>query len=321
MKVRPVEDRDVEGLIALWEACELLRPWNDPVRDIERARASPQTEIFVIGGKSAIIASAMVGHDGHRGWLYYVATDPGRRGEGLARLVMDRCESWLKSLGVPKVQLMTRKGNPATGFYAALGYEFEARSVMAKWLEEPVGKEQLSPQKVTVTYLEMREAPARPPAPQPRISGRLALLRVSKPSVGYYRYLYNAVGAEWCWYERNLMQDDELAGIIEDERVEIYVLYAEGAPAGYTELDFRDPADVELAFFGLLSDYIGLGLGTYLLDWSIDTAWSRQPDRLWVNTCTLDHPSALRVYQKAGFEPYRQETIYMPYDITGPDRI
>ncbi len=307
-QVRVIRDGDVEGVIALWQACDLLRPWNEPERDIERARAAPQAEIFVVADDGGVIASVMAGHDGHRGWIYYLAAAPERRGEGLGRLVMEYAEQWLRSHDVPKVDLMIRAGNPVAGFYATLGYRTEARSVMAKWLEEAPQRERADSIEVTVTYLRMLERPTRPQAPLPGGKRRLSLIRAERPPVGFYRYLYNAVGGPWSWYERNQLSDDALAEIIHDERVEIYVLYVEGAPAGYAELDFRTSPDVELAYFGLTPDFIGQGYGGYLLDWTIDTAWTRQPARLWVHTCTLDHPAALAIYQKAGFAPYDQKT-------------
>ena len=308
-QVRAIRDGDVKGVIALWRACDLLRPWNQPERDIERARAAPQAEIFVVPHDDAIAACVMAGHDGHRGWIYYLAATPGRRGEGLGRLVMEHAEQWLRRRDVPKIDLMIRPGNPVAGFYAALGYQAEARSVMAKWLEPPADNDRADATEVTVTYLQMLARPARPLAPLPGGKRRLSLIRAKRPPVGFYRYLYNAVGGPWSWYGRNQLSDKELAGIIHDEGVEIYVLYVEGAPAGYAELDFRTPPDVELAYFGLTPDFIGQGYGGYLLDWTIDTAWTREPGRLWVNTCTLDHPAALPIYQKAGFAPYDQKTV------------
>ncbi|UCH76180.1 MAG: GNAT family N-acetyltransferase [Rhodospirillales bacterium] len=165
----------------------------------------------------------------------------------------------------------------------------------------------------------MQVAPSRPPTPLPRTASKIALLRAEKPTVGFYRYLYGAVGEPWRWYERNLLSDKALAAIIGDPSVEIYVLYCDGAPAGYAELDRRRDGEVELAYFGLIPDYFGRGLGRYMLDWAIDTAWSGQPRRLWVHTCTLDHPAALAVYQKAGFMPYKQETVTI-VDPDAPDR-
>jgi GNAT superfamily N-acetyltransferase len=310
MDIRPIEDGDIEGVVALWESCDLLRPWNDPHADIARARTAPQSEIFVMADADGkIVASALAGDDGHRGWPYYVAVSSDRRGEGLGKAIMDHAEAWLKSQGATKVNLMIRGGNPVKGFYEAAGYEVEDRVVMAKWLTEPPARDEPPELEVTITYLEMLEQPARGPAQPPRLTEKIALMRAERPTVGFYRYLYNAVGEPWVWYERNQLSDEELAAIVQDEKVEICVLYYAGTPAGYAELDFRQEGEVELAYFGLIPDYIGLGLGSYLLDWAIDTAWSREPRRLWVNTCTLDHPAALPVYQKAGFMPCDQETI------------
>ena len=310
MKIRPIEDGDIEGVVALWESCDLLRPWNDPLADIARARAVPQSEIFVMADEDGtIVASAMAGDDGHRGWPYYLAVSPDRRGEDLGKTIMAHLEAWLKSRGAAKVNLMIRRGNPVKGFYEAAGYEVEDRIVMAKWLAEPPARDKAPEIEVTITSLEMLAQPARGPARPPRLTEKIALMRAERPTVGFYRYLYNVVGEPWLWYERNQLSDAELAAIIQDERVEVCVLYYGGTPAGYAELDFRQEGEVELAYFGLINDYIGLGLGRYMLDWAIDTAWSREPRRLWVNTCTLDHPSALPVYQKAGFVPCGQETI------------
>ena len=159
----------------------------------------------------------------------------------------------------------------------------------------------------TITYLEMNERPGKPPPALP--AGKLALLRAEKPPVAFYRFLYDTIGAEWLWYERRVMDDATLAAAIHHPEVEIYVLYAGGVPAGYGELDLRHMPDIEVAYFGLMPDFIGRGLGGYLLRCMVDEAWSRNPKRVWLHTCDLDHPSALTVYQRGGFTPYRQETV------------
>ncbi len=156
-----------------------------------------------------------------------------------------------------------------------------------------------------VTYLEMTEPPLSPPPPRP--VGKLTLLRIEDPDVDFYRFIYDRVGAPWLWYERRLLDDETLAQVIGDPAVEIYVLYVGGAPAGFGELDWRAPPEVELAYLGLIPDFIGRGLGRTLLRWTIDEAWTRHPERLWLHTCTLDHPDTLRIYQRAGFVPYREE--------------
>ena len=93
--------------------------------------------------------------------------------------------------------------------------------------------------------------------------------------------------------------------------IEIDVLYAHGAPAGYVEFDKRRLPDVEIAYFGLLPEFIGQGLGGYFLRWALHRAWQLQPGRVWLHTCSLDHPNALNNYQKAGLLPYRQETVHI----------
>jgi len=156
-----------------------------------------------------------------------------------------------------------------------------------------------------ITYLEMREVPKRVPHPAPK--RKLALLRAEAIPLHFYRYLYNTVGEPWLWYERRVMDDASLSAAIHDKGVDIYVLYVGGAPAGYAELARRARGETELAYFGLMPEFIGQGFGGYLLDWTIDTAWRANPRRLWVHSCNLDHPRALQTYQKAGFVPYRQE--------------
>jgi GNAT superfamily N-acetyltransferase len=103
------------------------------------------------------------------------------------------------------------------------------------------------------------------------------------------------------------MRDDDLRAIIQDTKVEIYILYVNGVPAGYAELDLRQEPDIELAYFGIMPEFIGNRLGPFLLNWIIDKAWSYNPQRFWLHTCTLDHPKALAVYQQAGFVPYKFE--------------
>ena len=150
---------------------------------------------------------------------------------------------------------------------------------------------------------------ARPTSPpiHPPSRTKFALLRAQNPTVDFYRFLYNGVGGDWRWWSRREMSDDELAGILGDERVEVFVLYVEGTPAGYFELDRREASTIDLAYFGLMPHCVGKGFGRYLLYSAIEQAWSYEPERVTVNTNTMDHPRALPLYQKMGFVPYRQE--------------
>ena len=160
---------------------------------------------------------------------------------------------------------------------------------------------------VTVTYLEMTSPEQR--APAPGRTGPTAVLRAERPPLSFYRYLYDTIGAEWSWYARRRLSDKALAAIIHDDRVEVFVLYVRGAPAGYVELDRRVGKEVEIAYFGLVPEYIGRGFGPVLLDWALERAWSYGPRRVWLHTCSLDHPKALAVYRRAGFEVYDRRIV------------
>jgi len=157
-----------------------------------------------------------------------------------------------------------------------------------------------------ITYLEMETPPVWPAPPHP--ADQLALMRAEEPTVAFYRFLYNTVGGPWLWWERRVLDDESLGEIVGDPAVEIYVLYRRGVPAGYAEIDRREAPDVELAYFGLMPEFIGRGLGKFFLRWAVDMAWEGGTRRVLVNTCTEDHPAALPNYQRAGFVPYKRET-------------
>ena len=158
---------------------------------------------------------------------------------------------------------------------------------------------------MVVNYLEMRAPP--PARALPSRAEALSILRARRPTVAFYRFLYDTVGDPWMWYERRQMDDAALAAVIQHPRVAVYVLYLDGVPAGYVELDRRQAGDVELAYFGLMPEFIGRGLGRYFLEWAVAKAWEGEPQRVWVHTCNFDHPGALATYQRAGFQVYDQE--------------
>lgn len=135
IKLRAAEDGDVEALVALWEACGLTRPWNDPREDIAFARGKPNSDVLVAVREDRVVASVMVGHDGHRGAVYYVAAEPGLRRLGLGRLIMEAAEVWLVERGVWKLNLLVRKTNTGVvGFYEGMGYAEEDVVEMGKRL-------------------------------------------------------------------------------------------------------------------------------------------------------------------------------------------
>jgi len=136
LAIAPIEDADVAAVIALWQRCDLTRPWNDPAADIAMARRGTNATVLVGRDGGDIVASVLVGHDGHRGWVYYVSVDPNRRGKGYGRAIMDAAEDWLRGLGIEKLQLMVRADNAKVqAFYETLDYQEQARVIYAKWLD------------------------------------------------------------------------------------------------------------------------------------------------------------------------------------------
>ena len=168
---------------------------------------------------------------------------------------------------------------------------------------------------VTVTYLEMTCLQQRSRAPG--WAEGVTIQRAERPTVSFYRYLYDTVGADWDWYERRRLSGDALAAIIHDDAVEVFVLYVRGVPGGYVELDRRVEGEIEIAYFGLIPEYIGRGLGPALLDWALERAWSYGPRRVWLHTCSLDHPQALAVYRQAGFEVVDRQVVSVESELLG----
>jgi ribosomal protein S18 acetylase RimI-like enzyme len=120
---QPIEDRDIQAVVALWTRCKLTRPWNDPVTDIAFARRGPSSAVLVWEDDATIIAAVMVGHDGHRGTMYYLGVDPALQRRDLGREVAMAAEQWLSDRGVWKVNLLVRDDNAAVcAFYEKLGY-------------------------------------------------------------------------------------------------------------------------------------------------------------------------------------------------------
>ncbi|CAG2148500.1 Acetyltransferase YpeA [compost metagenome] len=135
MQIRPFRPADESAVVALWQACGLTRPWNDPHRDIAR-KLTEQPELFLVGeADGRLVASAMIGFDGHRGWVYYLAVAPACQGRGYGRMLMARAEALLIERGCPKINLQVREGNDAVmAFYAKLGYGRDAAVSLGKRL-------------------------------------------------------------------------------------------------------------------------------------------------------------------------------------------
>jgi ribosomal protein S18 acetylase RimI-like enzyme len=136
LAIAPIADADVAAVVALWQRCELTRPWNDPAADIAFARQGPNSAVLVGRDDGSIVATVLVGHDGHRGWVYYVAVDPDHRQKKYGRAIMDAAEHWLRLRGIEKLMLLVRSDNTKVqAFYESIGYDEQPRIVYAKWLD------------------------------------------------------------------------------------------------------------------------------------------------------------------------------------------
>ncbi|MBI5260696.1 MAG: GNAT family acetyltransferase [Bradyrhizobium sp.] len=134
--IAPIEDTDIGSVITLWERCGLTRPWNDPASDIALARRGENSTILVGRDNGVIVATVLVGHEGHRGWVYYLAVDPDCRKQGHGRTMMTAAEDWLRKAGIEKLMLMVRAENEAVkAFYESIGYGQQPRLIFARWLD------------------------------------------------------------------------------------------------------------------------------------------------------------------------------------------
>ncbi len=136
LSISAIEDRDIPEVIALWQRCGSTRPWNDPAADIALARKEANSTILLGRNDGVLVASVLVGHDGHRGWVYYVTADPEHRFKGYGRAIMSAAEDWLRARGILKLQLMVRKDNAKVhAFYRSIGYYNQETVTFAKWLD------------------------------------------------------------------------------------------------------------------------------------------------------------------------------------------
>jgi GNAT superfamily N-acetyltransferase len=155
------------------------------------------------------------------------------------------------------------------------------------------------------TYLEMRDPAAFRPARLDRVAARVERVIGCPPA--FWRFLYTEVGRRYRWVDRLPWSDDEIAAYLADDGVTLWLLTVEGAPAGYFELRADAEGGVEIAYFGLLEAFTGRGLGAHLLTEAVERAWSLGATRVWLHTCSLDHPAALPNYINRGFTAYRRE--------------
>jgi GNAT superfamily N-acetyltransferase len=164
----------------------------------------------------------------------------------------------------------------------------------------------LMPREVTIRYLEMTSPadykPARPPA-EP-----LDFVRVELPLPELNRFFYVAVGRQWAWGDRLIWPREKWLAWVDRPELETWVAYCRGTPVGYFELERQTEGNVEVAYFGLLPDFTGRGFGGALLNRAIERAWEDGAKRVWLHTCTLDHPAAISNYLARGFQQFDEKT-------------
>ncbi len=153
-----------------------------------------------------------------------------------------------------------------------------------------------------VTFLETTVRPSE--RFEPRDDATVAVVR---PDVDSYRNMFRRIGAPYLWSSRLTMSDRSLQAILDDPDVENYELRRDGSPDGMLELDFREAGSCEIAFFGLVREAQGRGFGRHLMQFALQRAWERSIHRVWLHTCTLDHPGAIAFYRKCGFVPYKRQ--------------
>ena len=154
-----------------------------------------------------------------------------------------------------------------------------------------------------VTHLEMTARPV----PHLDPAGAWTLRRVETPPLDWFRDLYLRVGEEWLWFSRIRMPGAELAARLHSPQLEVYALVDGGRDEGLLELDFREPGQCEIGMFGVTAKLVGTGAGRWLMNRALEIAWSRPVSRVWLHTCTFDHPAALAFYQRSGFRPFRRQ--------------
>ena len=158
-----------------------------------------------------------------------------------------------------------------------------------------------------VTYLQVLERPSAGPR-----SDAVRLVLVAKPDLDWYRALYRAIGGNWLWTSRLRLSDEALAAILHNPDVAVFSAEGATGSVGLVELDFRVPAEAEIVFFGLRPEATGKALGAAMMARALDEAWRPGINRVWLHTCTLDHPAAVKFYQRQGFSPYKRAIEIFP---------
>ncbi len=170
--------------------------------------------------------------------------------------------------------------------------------------------------RVVTTHLELTVAAQLHPAAAPRLPYELR--RVERPSPEYSRFLYRAVGGGWYWLSRIDWPRERWLAYLSRPQLETWVAYVGGAPAGYFELEAQAAGATEIVYFGLLPEFVGVGLGGALLTDAVRRAWANGARRVWLHTCNLDHPHALAHYRARGFSVCKVEETEEEIPVASP---
>lgn len=160
-----------------------------------------------------------------------------------------------------------------------------------------------------VTYLEMTERPR--PKPGSALVP-LQLVPLTDPEPGRYRTLFRAVGGPWLWFSRLMLDDEALRAKLTAPGLALYTVQLRKQDVGLLELDFSGEGEVEIGFLGLMPQFTGKGAGSWLMSQALALAWAKKPRRVWLHTCSLDHPKALSFYLKHGFRAYARKVEIAP---------
>jgi GNAT superfamily N-acetyltransferase len=159
---------------------------------------------------------------------------------------------------------------------------------------------------VTRTYLQLAQPEDLIPA---RVNdARVRIDCIAECPASFYRYLYSEVGRLYHWIDRLPWTDEQIRAHLACPEITLWVMYCESAPGGYFELERHEDGSIEIAYFGLMQEFLGRGLGKHLLTVAAEQAWSDGANRVWLHTCTLDDPAAMPNYLKRGLKPFKEET-------------
>ncbi len=306
MKIRTILNQDLPAVKMLLHTNGL--PSEDCDAHIENFFGAEEAGVLIgLGG---------IEHYGSVALLRSIVVDDKYRGKGIAHKIYTEIVAKAIQTGVNKLYLLT---DTAVGYFEQRGFKIQERPTVPSEIQRTKQFRELCPTSATVlmkeisdnsegvitNYLQMTSLTELNAKTDARGMG---LMECEIPQYKFNRYLYQTVGESWDWIDRLVWTDEQWQCYTQDEHLRTWVAYVKGTPAGYFELQKQGDGDVEIAYFGLVPQFIGKGYGGYLLSQAIRNAWNWPgTTRVWVHTCSLDHPSALCNYKARGMTIYRTE--------------